>query len=177
MYKQNGFKSMNKIIIVGFFALFFSIHTYGAVMQQGEFIREKGEIQKLKKDLDLFYKDKELGYKKQKDELVALDKEIKAKLDKIEAIKVENQKILDEIDRKVVDKSMMLYEKMKLKVVFNILKEKADNGNLNDVFDIMIRLKEKRVMELLKLFDTKTATELMDKMKNHKSKNKTEEKK
>jgi hypothetical protein len=168
---------MNKTLVIGLVVIGFWTQLYGAVMQQGEFIREKGEIQKLKKDLDLFYKDKESGYKKQKDELTALDKEIKDKLDKIEAIKVENQKILDEIDRKIVDKSMLLYEKMKLKVVFNILKEKADSGNLNDVFDIMIRLKEKRVMELLKLFDTKTATELMDKMKNHKSKNKVEEKK
>jgi len=51
---------------------------------------------------------------------------------------------------------------MKLKLVYKILQKKIDNGNINDVFDIIIRLKEKRVMKLMKLFDTDTSTELMN---------------
>ena len=149
----------------------------GAVMQEGSFVKEKGEISQLKKDLDLFYKEKELQYQKQKQELETLNKDVQKKLTQVEDVKAKNQKILDEIDRKIQDKSIVMYEKMKLKVVFNILKEKIDSGNLNDAFDIMIRLKEKRAMELIKMFDVKTSTEIMDKMKNHKSKNELEEKK
>jgi flagellar motility protein MotE (MotC chaperone) len=92
-------------------------------------------------------------------------------LQAIENTKKENQKILDEIEQKVQSKAMKLYGKMKLKLVYNILQEKIDNGNINDVFDIIIRLKEKRVMKLMKLFDTQTANELMNMISEYKAKN------
>ncbi|MDX9743375.1 MAG: hypothetical protein RBT59_06115, partial [Arcobacteraceae bacterium] len=69
------------------------------------------------------------------------------------------------------------YAKMKEKLVYQILQEKINNGNINEVFDIIVRLKEKKVMILMKMFDTKTATELMDRMKNYKDKNNAEGKK
>ncbi len=159
------------------FFIFFIISLQAVVMKEGEFTKEKAELSKLKKDLDLFYKDKDNEYKKQKAELESINKDIQTKLDKIEATKAENQKILDEIDGKVSNKSMDLYAKMKDKLVYKILQEKIDNGNINDVFDIIIRLKEKKVMVLMKMFDVKVSTELMDRMKNYKSKNNTEGKK
>lgn len=139
-----------------------------AVMQEAEFTKEKAELSKLKKDLDAFYKEKENEYKKQKAELEKINKEIEGKLAKIEATKQENQKVLDEIDRKVTGKAVTLYDKMKPKVAASIFKEMVTNGNINDVFDIMIKLKEKKVLELLKLLDTKTSTELMVMIKNYK---------
>lgn len=161
-----------------FFIVFiFFVSLQAVVMKEGEFTKEKAELSKLKKDLDLFYKDKDNEYKKQKAELENINKDIQAKLNKIEATKAENQKILDEIDGKVSNKSMDLYAKMKDKLVYKILQEKIDNGNINDVFDIIIRLKEKKVMALMKMFDVKVSTELMDRMKNYKSKNNTEGKK
>ncbi len=138
-----------------------------AVMQEAEFTKEKGELAKLKKDLDAFYKDKENEYKKQKVELEKINKEIEVKLAKIETTKQENQKVLDEIDRKITGKAVSLYDKMKPKVAASIFKEMVTNGNINDVFDIMIKLKEKKVLELLKLLDTKTSTELMGMIKNY----------
>ena len=123
----------------------------------------------------LEYKNNE--YKKQKLELENINKDIQSKLDKIEATKAENQKILDEINGKIADKSMALYAKMKEKLVYQILQEKINNGNINEVFDIIVRLKEKKVMILMKMFDTKTSTELMDRMKNYKDKNNAEGKK
>ena len=64
---------------------------------------------------------------------------------------------------------MNLYSKMKIKIVKNILQEKLDNGEINEVFDIIVRLKDKRVMELLKKFDSKTSTLLMDKLNKYKN--------
>jgi hypothetical protein len=168
-------KLMYRIFFI--FFIFFIISLQAVVMKEGEFTKEKAELSKLKKDLDLFYKDKDNEYKKQKAELESINKDIQTKLDKIEATKAENQKILDEIDGKVSNKSMDLYAKMKDKLVYKILQEKIDNGNINDVFDIIIRLKEKKVMVLMKMFDVKVSTELMDRMKNYKSKNNTEGKK
>ncbi|MDD2698294.1 MAG: hypothetical protein PHF17_05765 [Arcobacteraceae bacterium] len=166
---------MGKILFIFCMVSFVSLQA--AVMQEGEFTKEKAELAKLKKDLDAFYKDKDNEYKKQKAELENINKDIQTKLDKIEAAKVENQKILDQIDGKIADKSMQLYAKMKEKLVYQILQEKINNGNINDVFDIIVRLKEKKVMVLMKMFDVKTATELMNRMKDYKSKNNIEGKK
>jgi uncharacterized coiled-coil protein SlyX len=168
-------KLMKRVFII--VSLLFTISLQAVVMQEGEFTKEKGELAKLKKDLDLFYKDKDNEYKKQKLELENINKDIQAKLAKIEATKADNQKILDEINGKIADKSMELYAKMKEKLVYQILQEKINNGQINDVFDIIVRLKEKKVMILMKMFDTKTSTELMDRMKTYKDKNNLEGKK
>ena len=63
---------------------------------------------------------------------------------------------------------MKMYDKMKLGVVINVFNEMINNGEIDEVFDIMIRLKEKRVMKILKKFDTKTSTILMKKMRIYK---------
>ena len=150
--------------------LFLTISLNATVMKEGEFIKQKRELVKLKKDLDEFYKLKEQEYQKNKKELEAIEASIKKRLEDIKKIKQENQKILDEIEMKIVSKAMKLYGKMKIKIVYKILQEKIDNGNINDVFDIIIRLKEKRVMKLMKMFDTKTATKLMNIINEYKNK-------
>jgi hypothetical protein len=58
-----------------------------------------------------------------------------------------------------------MYDKMKLGVVINIFNEMIANGEINEVFDIMIRMKDKRVMKIMKKFDSKTSTILMKKMR------------
>ena len=155
-----------RMIILGLFLLL-SI-TNAAVMQEGEFVKERMELEKLKKELDIFYKEKETQYKAQLSELQALDTQIKSNLQAIEDTKKANDKVLAEIELKIQSKAMNLYGKMKEKLVYQILQEKIDNGNINDVFDIIVRLKEKRVMKLMKMFDTKTATELMNMMSEYK---------
>lgn len=145
-----------------FFVLILQITLLGAVLKEGEFVKEQMELEKLKKELSLFYKQKDDDYKKQLKDLQSINNDIKKQLQTIEKTKKENQNILDEIELKVQSKAMKLYGKMKLKLVYKILQKKIDNGNINDVFDIIIRLKEKRVMKLMKLFDTDTSTELMN---------------
>jgi len=155
-----------RIIILG---LFFLLHlSNAAVMQEGEFVKERMELEKLKKELDIFYKEKETQYKAQLAELQALDTQIKSNLQAIEDTKKANDKVLAEIELKIKSKAMNLYGKMKEKLVYKILQEKIDNGNINDVFDIIVRLKDKRVMKLMKMFDTKTSTELMNMMSEYK---------
>lgn len=151
-----------------FILIFINLNIYATIMQEGEFVKEKQELIKLKQELDEFYKNKEKEYKKNNDELLSLDKQIQEKIDLNEQIKKDNEKILKEIKLEITSKAMTLYGKMKIKIVKNILQEKLNNGEFNEVFDIIIRLKDKRVMELLKKFDTKTSTELMNKLKNYK---------
>ena len=139
------------------------------IMQETSFIKEKQDLVKLKNELDEFYKIKELEYKKNKNNLSSINKTIEDKLALIEKTKKDNQKILDEITLKITSKAMTMYGKMKIKIVKNILEEKINAGQINDVFDIIVRLKDKRVMVLLKKFDTKTSTKLMDMLNNYKN--------
>jgi flagellar motility protein MotE (MotC chaperone) len=132
-------------------------------------------LSKLKKELDDFYKLKEKEYQQNKQELQTIDMDIKKQLEEIQQLRDENKKILDEIEMKITSKAMTLYGKMKVKVVYKILQEKIDNGNINDVFDIIIRLKDKRVMKLMKMFDTKTSNELMNMISEYKSNNELNE--
>ena len=157
---------MYKVLLLVSF-LFLSI-TNAKLMEEGAFVKEKQELIKLKNELDEFYKIKEKEYKINKNKLLALDKDIQEKLDQIEKTKRENQRILDEINLTISSKAMTMYGKMKIKIVKNILEEKIKAGQINEVFDIIIRLKNKRVMELLKKFDTKTSTKLMDMLNKHK---------
>ena len=163
---------MYKLIIL--FILSYFVVVNATVMQEGEFIKEKQELIKLKKELDEFYKIKELEYDKNKKELNSINEDIKKQVDSIKKIEAANQKILDEIKQTIVSKAMKLYAKMKPKLVKAILQKKIDAGEINDVFDIMVRLKEKRVMKLLKMFDTDTSTQLMDMISEYKSKPKEE---
>jgi len=163
---------MKQIVIIIFFLLVSFSSVFAVVMQEGEFVKEKQEMLNLKKELDEFYKVKEKEYKKHKSELNSIQANIQKQLDEIKLVKQQNQKILDEIKKTIVSKAIKLYGKMKLKVVKKILQKKIDDGEINDVFDIMIRLKDKRVMKLLKMFDVDTSTQLMDMISKYKNKQK-----
>jgi flagellar motility protein MotE (MotC chaperone) len=138
---------------------------FAVVMEEGNLYREKQELMEVKDELNEFYELKELEYQKQKAELESIHKKIKADEENIIKVRDENQKILDEINRVITSKAMTMYDKMKLSVAVNIFNEMIKNGEIDEVFDILIRLKEKRVMKILKKFDTKTATILMQKMR------------
>ncbi len=162
---------MVKNIIISMFIVSLTLHA--VVMEEGEFIKQKQELNRLKKELDQFYKVKENQYQKNKKELDSIDADIKKQLQNIKDEKAANKKVLAEIKQTIVSKAMKLYGKMKVKLVKSILQKKIDNGEINEVFDIMIRLKDKRVMKLLKMFDTDTSTELMDMMSKYKKNNKS----
>ena len=159
---------MKKVILL--FLIIFVTNTYAVVMQEGEFVKQRAELEKLKKELDEFYNIKEKEYKKNKQSIDKVNLNIQSQLEEIKKIKQKNQKILDEIENKIVSKAMKLYSKMKPKLVKKILQKKIDSGDINEVFDIMVRLKEKRVMKLLKMFDVETSTQLMNMISKYKSK-------
>ena len=85
--------------------------------------------------------------------------------------------LIDEINKVITTKAMLMYDKMKLGVVINIFNEMIENKEMDEVFDIIIRLKDKRVMKILKKLDTKISTEIMQRLRKHKEELKKEEKK
>ena len=151
-----------KIILCTFLLINF---TYAVTTKEGALYKEKQELLAVKDELNDFYETKELEYQKNKAELEELQKEIKKSEDNILETKRKNQEILDEINRVITNKVMLMYDKMKLGVVVNVFNEMISNGEIDEVFDIMVRMKKKRVMKILKKFDTKTSTILMKKMR------------
>ena len=143
----------------------FSTFLTAAIMEEGSLFKEKQELMEIKDELNEFYEAKELNYQRSKAELETIQKDIKIEELSIRTLRDDNQRILNEIKRVISTKTMKMYDKMKLGVVVNIFNEMIKNGEINEVFDIIIRLKEKRVMKILKKFDTKTSTILMKKMR------------
>ena len=148
-----------------FLLLLFISHLFAVTVQQGDLYKEKQELIAIKDELNEFYEKKELEYQKNKVQLENIQKEIKAAEANIQKLKDENQKTLDEINRVITSKAMTMYDKMKLGVVINIFNEMINNGKIDEVFDIMIRMNDKRVMKILKKLDTQTSTLLMKKMR------------
>jgi len=153
------------------------------LMQEGSLYKEKQELMEIKDELNEFYEAKELEYQRTKAELETIEKEIKAEETSIRNLRDENKRILEEIKREISNKSMKMYDKMKLGIVVNIFNEMIENGEIDEVFDIIIRMKDKRVMKILKKLDSKIATIIMKKMRIMKEKkekesidNKTKEK-
>jgi septal ring factor EnvC (AmiA/AmiB activator) len=150
------------------FLVFLSISSsllFAKIPQQSELYKQKQELLNIKDELNEFYEMKELEYQKNKKELEKIQKEIEQHEANIKKIKDQNQKILDEINRTITSKAMLMYDKMKLGVVINVFNEMISNGKIDEVFDIMLRMKNKRVMKILKKLDTKTTTILMEKMR------------
>ncbi|MEA3353974.1 MAG: hypothetical protein U9Q33_09190 [Campylobacterota bacterium] len=146
--------------------------SWALVMEEGNLYKEKKELMAIKNELNDFYETKEMEYQQRKTELENIHNKIKTDEENIIKVRDDNQKILDEINRVITSKAMLMYDKMKLSVVVNIFNEMIQNGEIEEVFDILIRLKDKRVMKILKKMDTKTATTLMKKMRIEKEKNK-----
>jgi flagellar motility protein MotE (MotC chaperone) len=152
----------SKIILILFICINIS---YSATTKESTLYKEKQELMAVKDELNEFYEIKELEYQKNKAELEKIQETIKKDEQSIQDTKKKNQEILDEINRVITSKAMQMYDKMKLGVVVDIFNEMIDNGKIDEVFDIMIRMKEKRVMKILKKLDTKTSTILMEKLR------------
>ncbi len=157
-----------RIKTIIFIALMTNISLMSATQNSGDIYKQTQELILVKDELNEFYEMKELEYQKNKTELEKIQQSIKNSEQNIKELKDENQEILDEINKVITSKAMLMYAKMKLSVVINIFNEMINNGEIDEVFDILIRMKEKRVMKIMKKFDTKTATILMKKMRIYK---------
>lgn len=150
--------------------------SFAIPQQESDLYKEKQELIEVKDELNEFYEIKELEYQKNKKELEKIQKIIADDEESIKRTKEENQQILNEINRVITTKVMLMYDKMKLGVVVNVFNEMIDAGEIDEVFDIMIRMKQQRVMKILKKLDVKTSTILMKKMRIDKEETKKEEK-
>lgn len=138
---------------------------YGLNVQEGAIRKEQQELLSIKDELNKFYETKELEYQKNKIELENIHKAIKVSELNIQKLKDQNKKILQEIKGELTNKAIRMYDKMKPKMVANIFTQMVNNGKIDQVFDIIIRMKEKNVIKLMKKLDIQTSALVMEKMK------------
>lgn len=147
------------------FSLLLVIQLFATNTHQGDLYKEKQELMAVKDELNQFYEKKELEYQKNKTQLEQIAQEIRTSQKNIQILKDKNEKILKEIKRELTNKAIRMYDKMKPKLVAKIFTQMVQNGKIDKVFDIIIRMKEKNVITLMKKLDIKTSTLLMEKMK------------
>lgn len=132
--------------------------------------KEKIEIKRLKKELSLFYKKKEEEYKNRKKELEKILKNIQKEKENTQKIYDANLALLKDISESAESKTAKIYNKMKPKTAAKIFNEMISEGKIDDVFDIVLRLKEAKITSLFKFLDVSNAAKLTQMLKNYKEK-------
>ncbi|RXJ82253.1 MotE family protein [Arcobacter sp. F2176] len=154
---------MNKFLII---ILILGTHLL-AEDTAGSFIKEKKEIIELKKELNQFYTIKEAEYKTRKQELETLLAKIKSEKKNIQDIYDRNQLLLKDIKGEVVTKTSKIYNAMKPKNAAEIFNKLIDDGKIEDVFDIILKLKEAKVTQIMKSMTVKNASKITEKLQNY----------
>ncbi len=154
---------MNRFLII---VLILGIHLF-AEDTAVSFIKEKKEIIELKKELNQFYTTKEAEYKTRKQELETLLAKIKTEKKNIQDIYDKNQLLLKDIKGEVVTKTSKIYNAMKPKNAAEIFNKLIDDGKIEDVFDIILKLKEAKVTQIMKSMTVKNASKITEKLQNY----------
>jgi flagellar motility protein MotE (MotC chaperone) len=155
-----------KIVIVGLSFLYLN----AAPQDELSSLKEKNEIIALKEELTVFYNKKEADYQKNKQELEQLLKKIEKEKKDVEELNKQNEIILKDIQGEVETKTAKIYDRMKPKIAATIFNQMMDEGKVEDVFDIILKLKESNVTILMKFLNVEHASLLTEKLKNYNSK-------
>ena len=137
-------------------------------VNSGTFVKQKREIRELKQELNTFYKKKEEEYQVRKAELDQQLAKIQNEKKEMQAIYDKNLEILSDIQGEVKSKTTKIYNAMKPKNAAQIFNKMIDEGNIQDVFDIILKLKEKNVTLIMKFLSVTHASELTRMLENYK---------
>ena len=137
-------------------------------------IKQKIEVKELKKELNIFYNKKEEEYQKRKKELDTILAKIEKEKKEIEALKKRNLEILKDIKGEVDSKTAKIYNKMKPKIAAEIFNQMITEGKVEDVFAIILKIKENKVTAMMKFLSPKNASMLTLMLKNYKVNNEKE---
>ena len=155
---------INKIVIF----ILFPIFLFAADETSSELIKQRIEITELKKELNSFYNEKEKEYQARKKELDTIVAQIEKEKSEIQALHDKNLSILQDMTETVNSKTAKVYNSMKPKISAAIFNEMINDGKIEDVFDIILKLKEKNVTLLMKYISIKNAAKLTLMLQNFK---------
>jgi flagellar motility protein MotE (MotC chaperone) len=130
----------------------------------------------LKKELNNFYKEKETEYQQRKKELEGILAKIEKERSQIQKLRDENLQILQDIKLEVESKTSKIYNAMKPKNAADIFNQMIGEGKIEDVFDIMIKLKENNVTQIMKFLTIENASMITQKIENYSTQTQKEKK-
>ena len=152
--------------------MIFPLVLFSAEKTSSTLIKEKIEIKELKKDLNSFYNQKEQEYQNRKKELEKILNQIKKEKQQIKELHDNNLSILQDMKKTVDNKTAKIYNSMKAKVAASIFNKMINDGKIEDVFDIILKLKEKNVTALMKYLSVPNAANLTIMLQNFNIENK-----
>lgn len=154
----------NIAILTIFFTMFVN-----AQETSSSLTRQKLEVLELKKEFQNFYDEKEKEYQDNKKELEDILTQIEKEKNEIKALHEKNSQVLKEIKLEVDTKVAKIYNAMKAKNAAQIFDNMISEGKIDDVFAIILRLKENNVTQILKFMDishSSIVTHLLEDYKN-----------
>ena len=133
--------------------------------------RQKFEVIELKKELNNFYKEKEQEYQERKKELESILAQIQKEKSGIKNLHDKNLEILQDIKLEIESKTSKIYNSMKPKIAADIFNQMISEGKIDDVFDILIKLKESNVTQIMKFLSVSNASVITQMLENYNVKN------
>ncbi len=159
------------MIRIFLFFIFFALSLFALEDTSSSLTKQKIEVVELKKQLNNFYNEKETEYQQRKKELENILSQIEKEKNKIQKLRDENTEILNIIKQEVENKTTKIYNSMKPKNAADIFNQMIGEGKIDDVFDIIVKLKENNVTQIMKFLSVSNAALLTEKFKNFNSEN------
>ena len=129
--------------------------------------KQRIEVMDLKKELNNFYKEKETEYQQRKKELEGILAQIEKERNTIQKLHDKDLEILQDIKLEVENKTSKIYNAMKPKNAADIFNQMIGEGKIEDVLDIMIKLKENNVTQIMKFLTIENASMITQKIENY----------
>ena len=148
--------------------IFLGIELFAVEETSSSLTKQKIEVLELKKQLNNFYNEKETEYQQRKKELENILSQIEKEKNKVQKLRDENSEILNIIKQEVENKTTKIYNSMKPKNAADIFNQMIIEGKIDDVFDIIVKLKENNVTQIMKFLSVSNASMITDRLKNYK---------
>lgn len=147
--------------------IFFTIQISFAVETSSSLTRQKMEVLELKNELNNFYNEKEKEYQSNKKELEEIALKIEQDKAEIKRLYEKNEELIKDIRAELVKKSVKVFEQMKAKIAAGIFDQMIIEGKVEDVFDIMIRLKDSNISNIMRFLSLENASILIHKLEKY----------
>ena len=154
------------MIRIFLFFILLGTFAFGVEETSSSLTKQRIEVMDLKKELNIFYKEKETEYQQRKKELEGILSQIEKERNDIQKLHDKNLEILQDIKLEVENKTSKIYNSMKPKNAADIFNQMIGEGKIEDVFDIIIKLKENNVTQIMKFLTIENASMITQKIEN-----------
>ena len=154
------------MIRIFLFFILLGTFAFGVEETSSSLTKQRIEVMDLKKELNIFYKEKETEYQQRKKELEGILSQIEKERNAVQKLHDKNLEILQDIKQEVESKTAKIYNTMKAKNAADIFNQMIGEGKIEDVFDIMIKLKENNVTQIMKFLTIENASMITQKIEN-----------